>query len=46
MRSSHSSTVASINATRFDEPNLLSHAGVVPVMDLAQRAGLVEVLER
>jgi hypothetical protein len=24
----------------FDDPNLVSHAGLVPVMALAQRAGL------
>jgi len=25
---------------RFDDPHLVSHAGLVPVMALAQRAGL------
>jgi hypothetical protein len=31
--------LAKIHA-RFDDPNLVSHAGLVPVMALAQRAGL------
>ena len=31
--------LAKIHAT-FDDPNLVSHAGLVPVMALAQRAGL------
>ena len=29
---------------RFDDPNLVSCAGVVPVMALAQRCGLVPLL--
>ena len=28
----------------FDDPNLVSHAGLVPVMDLAERAGLGELV--
>jgi hypothetical protein len=28
----------------FDDPNLVSHAGLVPVMALAQRAGLGELV--
>ena len=30
----------------FDEPNLVSHAGLVPAMALATRAGLLELAER
>jgi Transposase DDE domain group 1 len=30
----------------FDDPNLVSHAGLVPVMALAQRAGLGELVAR
>src|ERR1700709_2820093 len=30
----------------FDEPNLVSHAGLVPAMSLATRAGLVELADR
>jgi hypothetical protein len=29
----------------FDDPNLVSHGGLVPVMALAERAGLPELLE-
>ena len=29
---------------RFDDPNLVSHAGLVPVMALAQRAGLGDLV--
>ena len=29
---------------RFDDPNLVSHSGLVPVMALAQRAGLAELV--
>jgi hypothetical protein len=28
----------------FDDPNLVSHAGLVPVMALAQRAGLADLV--
>ena len=28
----------------FDDPNLVSHAGLVPVMALAQRAGLAQLV--
>ena len=30
----------------FDEPNLVSHAGLVPAMGLATRAGLIELADR
>jgi hypothetical protein len=30
----------------FDDPNLVSHGGLVPVMGLAERAGLPELLAR
>ena len=30
----------------FDDPNLVSHAGLVPVMALAQRAGLADLIAR
>jgi hypothetical protein len=30
----------------FDEPNLVSHAGLVPAMGLAARAGLIELADR
>jgi hypothetical protein len=33
-------------AVSFDEPNLVSHAGLVPVLALAERAGLPELLAR
>jgi hypothetical protein len=36
--------VAKIHAT-FDDPNLVSRAGLVPVMALAQRAGLADLVE-
>jgi hypothetical protein len=29
-----------------DEPNLVSHAGLVPAMSLAARAGLLELADR
>jgi len=35
--------LAKIHAT-FDDPNLVSHAGLVPVMALAQRAGLGDLV--
>ena len=28
----------------FDDPNLVSHSGLVPVMALAQRAGLADLV--
>ena len=34
--------LAKIHAT-FDDPNLVSRAGLVPVMALAQRAGLADL---
>jgi len=43
MRLSHSHPVAS---AVFDEPNLVSAAGLVPVMGLAQRAGLRELADQ
>jgi hypothetical protein len=36
--------LAKIHAT-FDDPNLVSRAGLVPVMALAQRAGLGELVD-
>ena len=36
--------LAKIHA-RFDDPNLVSRAGLVPVMALAQRAGLADLVE-
>lgn len=43
MQSSH---VASAVAAVFDEPNLIADAGLVPVVRLAERAGLVELTEQ
>jgi hypothetical protein len=37
-------TAAAVSAT-FDEPNLVSCAGLVPVLRLAERAGLHEVIQ-
>jgi hypothetical protein len=39
MRSSHKARVVSV---RFDDPNLVSHAGLVPVMWLARNAGVLD----
>ena len=33
-------------SVRFDEPNLVSCAGLVPVLGLAERAGLGEAVDR
>jgi hypothetical protein len=30
----------------FDEDNLVSHAGLVPVMELAEQAGLSDLLDQ
>ena len=43
MRLSHAVPVRS---AVFDEPNLVSHAGLVPAMRLAARAGLAELADR
>jgi hypothetical protein len=43
MQLSHAFPVRSVV---FDEPNLVSHAGLVPVMALAARAGLAELADR
>jgi len=43
MRLSHGVPVRS---AVFDEPNLVSHAGLVPAMGLAARAGLIELADR
>ena len=43
VRASH--TVAGVSA-RFDEPNLVSCAGLVPVLRLAERAGLHEAADQ
>ncbi len=40
MQSSH---VSSAVAAAFDEPNLIADAGLVPVVRLAERAGLPEL---
>lgn len=37
VRASHTAGAVSVT---FDEPNLVSHAGLVPLLRLAQRAGL------
>jgi hypothetical protein len=42
MRSSH--TAGSVSAS-FDDPNLVSHAGVVPVMRLAEHAELLDLAD-
>ena len=42
MRLSHT---PSRTSAVFDDPNLVSHGGLVPVMALAERAGLPELLE-
>jgi Transposase DDE domain group 1 len=41
MRLWHSAAATSV---RFDDPNLVSHAGLVPVMRLAQDCGLAELV--
>ena len=43
MRARH--TAAAVSAT-FDEPNLVSCAGLVPVLRLAERAGLHAAADR
>src|SRR6476620_9058235 len=43
MRLSH---VVPVRSAVFDEPNLVSHAGLVPAMGLASRAGLIELADR
>ena len=40
------SHVFPVRSMVFDEPNLVSHAGLVPAMSLAARAGLVELADR
>ena len=42
MRSSHRSRAVSV---RFDDPNLVSHAGLVPVMRLAETAGMPDLAD-
>ena len=42
MRLSH---IPARTSAVFDDPNLVSHGGLVPVMALAERAGLPELLE-
>ena len=42
MQLSHTRPVA---AARFDDPNLVSYAGLVPVMALAERAGLLDLAD-
>lgn len=43
MRSCH--TAARVGVA-FDDPNLVLHAGLVPVVRLAERAGLIEMVDR
>jgi hypothetical protein len=43
MTSSHTAAVASISRAEFDDENLLAHAGAVPVMELARKAGLPDL---
>jgi hypothetical protein len=38
--------VSPVRSMVFDEPNLVSHAGLVPAMSLAAKAGLVDLAER
>ena len=40
------SHVFPVRSMVFDEPNLVSHAGLVPAMGLATRAGLIELPDR
>ena len=40
------SHVAPVRSAVFDEPNLVSHAGLVPVVGLAGRAGLIDLADR
>jgi hypothetical protein len=42
MQSSHTRPVA---AARFDDPNLVSYAGLVPIMALAEQSGLLELAD-
>lgn len=43
MRLSHSPEKVS---ARFDDPNLVAHGGLVPLMSLAERAGLLELADK
>src|SRR5688572_28888830 len=43
MRASHS---AAATGARFDDPNLVSHAGLVPVMRLAEQIGMRDMVDR
>src|SRR5438045_4575281 len=36
--------IAARTRASFDDPNLVSHAGLIPVMALAQRAGLADLV--
>jgi hypothetical protein len=40
------SHVDPVRSARFDDPNLVSEAGLVPALGLAQRAGLAELADR
>ncbi|GAB3471530.1 hypothetical protein GCM10027436_88020 [Actinophytocola sediminis] len=42
MRSSHSAAATHVT---FDDPNLVSHAGLVPVVRLAEQVGLPELVD-
>ena len=43
MQSSHAATAVDVV---FDEPNLIADAGLVPVLGLAERVGLVGLVDR
>jgi hypothetical protein len=43
MQASHS---AAVTRARFDDPNLVSHAGLVPVMRLAEQIGMRDMVDR
>jgi hypothetical protein len=45
MQCSHTAGVATVAGFEFDDPNLLSHAGILPLMTLARRAGLASLAE-
>ena len=40
----HSSYTFTVGSAVFDEPNLVSAAGLVPVMELAEQAGLSRLI--
>jgi hypothetical protein len=46
IREMQSSHAASAVSAVFDEPNLIAQAGLVPVMRLAERCGLSQLVSR